>query len=286
MASFSEVLLSQRPDVAGHPVDDWWTLWGAKELRDQLQRLGRQDVLANVGGNDEILKMWYQDYGSKEYPNIWQAQAVPQKSNAEQMAEAIVGKMKTPGDFSKVMAWKDYFDPDLARSAAAQRSTGYFQPILEENIDALRTDMANRGLFRSGIRNKGEGNIMKDIADQEAQMIETLYGIRENEARESYGAEQEKFEQDPTGYKRPEINKAQVSVGNTLGGSPYTDYYAWRQNKFGSGSPTGYRYGLGSVEGAPYKYGQSYTDWWKKKYGADKPYAGLTTSKDSTRSLF
>jgi len=286
VATFSELLLSQRPDVQGHSVNDWWNLWGAGELRDQLQRLGRTDVLQHVGGDNNLLRDWYTQWGTQEYPNIWQAQATPQKSKAQQMAEAIVGKMKTPGDFSKVMAWQDYFDPELARSAASQRATGYFMPQLEKNIDTLRTEMANRGLFRSGIRNRGEGEVMEDIADQEAQMIDMLYGQRESEARESYGAEQEKFEQDPTGYKKPAVSKTQTSVGNTLGGSPYTDYYAWRQDKFGTGSPTGYRYGLGSTEGAPFKYGQSYTDWWKKKYGADKPYAGLTTSKDSTRSLF
>ena len=108
-------------------------------------------------------------------------------------ASSYLEGIKPYSDFSKYLAWKDFFDSNLARAGASQRTEGYYQPILSRNIDALRTDMAGRGLFRSGVRRRAEYDTAEEIADLEAQMIEKLYAQRQDEARQAYVAEQDRF---------------------------------------------------------------------------------------------
>lgn len=285
MATFRDIIASQRPDViaAGVPLEAWWQQNGAPELRARLAALGRQDVL-NVAGNDNNwLRQWYLQNGSGEYQNIWAGNQRPQTA-AEQQAQVIVDQMKAPGDFSKLYAWEQFFDPELARAAASQRTEGYYMPQFEQNIDAIRSDTAGRGLFRSGIRNRAETDQMVEMADKEQSMIEQLYAQREKEARDMYASQQSAYEKDPTGYKAPE-SFAQAYATRTGGQStsPFsgksggqnigpvlpsgqTDYYGYRKQQYGTTPVTNYRYGIGSVEGSPYKYGQSYRDWYKSKY--------------------
>lgn len=174
-------------------------------------------------------------------------------------AAGILNPLPTAGDFAKLFPFQNYFDPNLAQAGAMQRSEGYYLPLLEKAIDATRQDYANRGLFRSGMRGYTEDQNMMDIADQQAQMTDTLAAQREAEARGRYATLQSQYEQNPTGYQAPaELTQPKPTTP--------TDYYGYRQGMYGSTPTVGYKYGLGTEEGSPYKYGQSYKSWWENKY--------------------
>lgn len=136
--------------------------------------------------------------------------------------------------WGEVMPWEQFFDPNLAKSAIAQRSARYYDPLIQEAQQGIESEYAARNLTRSGARGKSLLDTYREMADQEATMREQLYGTREKEARESYGQQQKLYEESPTGYKP----------------TPYEtkDYE--------------YQY----PEESPQRYARSYRDWLKNVY--------------------
>jgi hypothetical protein len=100
-----------------------------------------------------------------------------------------------------VMPWEQYFDPNLVKSSAAQQTSRYFDPQVQQGREGIEGDFAGRNLTRSGQRGEGVLDMYRDFADKEATMIEQLYGQREGEAREDYGFQQGLYEESPKGYE-------------------------------------------------------------------------------------
>ena len=151
---------------------------------------------------------------------------------AEAQSAAAAAPQK---DFQKdIMPWEQFFDKNLALSSSAQRSAGYYTPIIQRGREGIESDYASRGLTRSSQRGEGVMDYYKDMADQEQKMRDQLYGQVEGEGKENYGFQQSLYEDDPRGYKK-----------NTYKMEPYEYDYP--------------------VE-SPGKYGKSYRDWIRSNY--------------------
>lgn len=137
--------------------------------------------------------------------------------------------------FGDILSWENYFSPELAKSAAAQRSARYYDPLVAEAQGGIYRDYANRGLSRSGGRVKSTMDMYRDKADEEAQMREKLYAQRESEARTGYNLERSKWEENTQGYTAPD-------------------------------APTSATYGYQFPEESPQRYSRSYRDWLRKSY--------------------
>lgn len=136
--------------------------------------------------------------------------------------------------FSDIMTFEEYFPSELAKSSAAQRSARYYNPILQEQQSSVVSDYANRGLSRSGKRASDVMRTYRDIADQETQMREKLYGQAESEAREGYQYQRGLYEESPKSYKPATVDR--------------TDY----EYEF--------------PEESPQRYAKTYRDWLRKSY--------------------
>lgn len=137
--------------------------------------------------------------------------------------------------FGDLLSWDDYFSPELAKSAAAQRSARYYDPLVAESQQSIYGDYAGRGLSRSGGRAKTTMDMYRDMADEEAKMREQLYTTREGEAKTNYNLERSRWEENPTGYEAP------TEKGNTS-------------------------YDYQFPEESPRRYSRSYRDWLRKTY--------------------
>lgn len=164
----------------------------------------------------------------------YQPQAAPAAANPGAAAGATAPGAGGLG-FGDILRWQDYFSPELAKSAAAQRSARYFDPLVDESQRSLHGEYAARNLGRSGLRGRDVLKMYKDYADQEAQMREQLYGTREEEARTGYNLERSQYEENPQGYKA----------------TPYEP-------------SKGYEYQF--PEESPQKYSKSYRDWLREAY--------------------
>lgn len=177
--------------------------------------------------------------------NFPQAPAPAQQAPAQPTTPAPVvdratqeGTAATEGvptkDWQEVMPWDEFFDENLAKSSAAQRSAGYYTPMLQRGRENVESDFASRGLTRSSQRGKGVMDLYRDMAEKEQTMRDQLYGQREGEAKEDWGYQQGLYETDPRGYKA----------------TPYkTEKYE-------------YDYPVES----PGKYGKSYRDWLRSTF--------------------
>jgi hypothetical protein len=151
MDPFTQLIYSQRPDVQGHPANDWWQLWGANELRQQLAALGRQDVLDNVGNNDELLKMWYTNNGTQEYPNIWQASqvpAAPQPGMAEQFT-ASAGSAPKAATFEETLPYE--------KAWGALAPTAYQSALQQISPEIMRQYNAAKQSYMNALASSGGG---------------------------------------------------------------------------------------------------------------------------------
>lgn len=173
---------------------------------------------------------------SKPAPVAAPVAAAPAPAPSRATTEAQAAAAAAPQlDFKKdVMPWEQFFDENLALSSAAQRSAGYFTPMLQRGRENVEADYAGRGLTRSSQRGRSVMDFYKDMADQEQQMRDKLYGRVEGEAKENYGYQQGLYESDPRGYKK-----------NTYEVEPYEYDYP--------------------VESAG-KYGKTYRDWLRSQY--------------------
>jgi len=119
-----------------------------------------------------------------------------------QQAGAQAAKEVVPqAPFSQVMPWEQFFDSNLAKSSAAQRSARYYDPLVQQGREGVESEFAGRNLTRSGARGTGVMDMYKDFADKEASMREQLYGTQEGEAKRNYGFQQGLYEESPKGYK-------------------------------------------------------------------------------------
>ena len=160
----------------------------------------------------------------------------PEASVSRPVAEAQSAAEAAPQkDFQKdIMPFEQFFDKNLALSSSAQRSAGYYTPILQRGREGIESDYASRGLTRSSQRGEGVMDYYKDMAGQEEKMRDQLYGQVEREGKEDWGLQQGLYEDDPRGYKK-----------NTYKMEPYEYDYP--------------------VE-SPGKYGKSYRDWIRSNY--------------------
>lgn len=191
MDPFQQLVYSQRPDVRGHSVNDWWTLWGANELRSKLQQLGRQDVL-NVAGNDNNwLKQWYIQNGSYEYPNIWQAsvkQEAPKEPIAKQYAAAGGTAPKTTKTFEEVLpyfsAWSK-LRPG-AEASAYQQVRPEIQRAYNAAMQNYMNQMASAGGGRFGRALGGTGDIWAQYEREKKAQVQDWINQYEQGFRELF----------------------------------------------------------------------------------------------------
>lgn len=188
----------------------------------------------------------------------------------ERLAEDFVSKASTPQDFTQLMGFENYFNPQLARQASLASAEQYFLPQIEKGVSNIRQQAAARGLFRSGIRGGQETGFLEDIADQEATLREELFAQREKEAGQRYGVEQERYERAPNKaqYQIPAVAKApsdQLSeAANYLAAQNYRPSTEARVVQ-GDYTPSGI--GIGSLAGGPYEFAEGYRNWYQKRYG-------------------
>lgn len=159
-------------------------------------------------------------------------QAPASSAGAQAGVSATEGTVQTP--WGEVMPWEQYFDPNLAQSAIAQRSARYFDPLVSQARQGIESDFAGRNLTRSSMRGKGVLDMYRDMADQEQTMREQLYGQREGEAKQDYRYQQSLYEKDPKGY---------TPAPPTSGGYEYQ-----------------------FPEESPQRYSQTYRDWLRRSY--------------------
>lgn len=137
--------------------------------------------------------------------------------------------------FGDILKYSDYFSPELAKSAAAQRSARYYDPLVDESQRTTLGGYASRNLGRSGMRGRDLLKMYQDYADEEKQMRDKLFGEREKEALEGYNTERSRWEENPTGYTKPTTT-----------------------------AQTGYDYQF--PDESPQKYSKSYRDWLREAY--------------------
>lgn len=171
--------------------------------------------------------------------NLVSAQATPAPNPTPVANPGSIAGSTAPGaggvGFGDVLKFKDYSSPELAQSAAAQRSARYYDPLVDESQRTTLAGYATRNLGRSGMRGRDILKMYQDYADEEKQMRDKLFGEREKEAIEGYNQERARYEENPTGYTKPTTN-------------PNTNY----EYKFPDESPQ--------------KYSQSYRDWLREAY--------------------
>lgn len=156
--------------------------------------------------------------GKIKQPGFGVAQTQPtsqpqQVNTLDARANQIIDKVPTKQDFEKLNPYSNYLDDNLTRESIVQQTGRYFTPIIEKNIGDIRQNFAQRNLSRSGIRRGAETDYMDNARDEETQMAENLYSIRDREARERYNLDRERYEKDPTTFKPNRPLNQQTSTG-------------------------------------------------------------------------
>jgi hypothetical protein len=135
---------------------------------------------------------------------------------------------------TEVMPFEQFWDPNLARSAIAQRTSAYYNPLVENARQGVESDFASRGLTRSSQRGRGVMDVYRDMAEKEQTMREQLYGNIQGQAKEDWGFQQALYEDRPDEYKKSTFDKSNYE----------------------------YQY----PDESPQKYAQSYRDWMRNTY--------------------
>lgn len=172
---------------------------------------------------------------------------LPQKSFADQYGteEAYINAQKP-----------------LIEAGVAEQTNKYILPKLDKSIQDIRTEFANRGLFRSGIRGKAEDTTVRNIAEEEATMREQLYGTRESELGQRYAKMQSDYEN-------------ALKTGSRYTGATPADFTMTPQQVYTPVKTAGEKYSaFSSAENlAPgqSKYAQAYKDWYEKQFKKTRP---------------
>jgi len=174
MDPFQQLIYSQRPDVQGHPANDWWQLWGANELRNRLAQLGRVDVLQHVGGDNNLLRDWYTLWGSQEYPNIWNEQPKQQQGLDTQYAAGGVESAPSIPQFENVLPWEKVQQQWLPSMTAVgqQYALPEVQRQLNKDMQEYMMGMASAGGGRFGSAWGGTGALQSAAQRQGTEMTQ------------------------------------------------------------------------------------------------------------------
>ena len=154
-----------------------------------------------IGGNPNYIKVGQVfNVPGTEKKTATKSTVTPAKTTEQIAAEAAKDVPKIR--FEDMLSFEDFFPGELARSSAAQRTSRYYDPLVQEGQESLMSDYAGRGLSRSGARGKGIMDLYRETADQEATMREQLYGAQESQAKEDYGYQRGLYEDNPSGYEK------------------------------------------------------------------------------------
>ena len=210
---------------------------------DSLSKIARQLGISNwrdlynlnqsiIGGNPNLIR-------PGQVLNIPGTQAAPaQPTTPAPSAGATAGQSAAPkrvANFAtEVMPFEQFWDPNLARSAIAQRTASYFDPQAQRAREGIEGDFASRGLTRSSQRGRGIMDMYRDMGDKEQTMREQLYGGIQGQAKEDWGFQQKLYEDRPDEYKKSTFDRSN------------------------------YEYQF--PEESPQKYAQSYRQWLRSAY--------------------
>lgn len=134
-----------------------------------------------------------------------------------------------PTDFYKVLPWEQYFNPELVQGSAEEAFARYYAPIAQQRQEELEGSMANRGLMRSGIREKSLLDLYNQMGQEHQKGIEADILQQKSMAQEDYARMQELYEkssgkQKPatTAYTPYKVERPKTDAG--IYGSSYIDW--------------------------------------------------------------
>lgn len=134
-----------------------------------------------------------------------------------------------PIDFNKVLPWEQYFNPELVQGSAEEAFARYYAPIAQQRQEELEGSMANRGLMRSGIREKSLLDLYNQMGQEHQKGIEADILQQKSMAQEDYARMQELYEkssgkQKPatTAYTPYKVERPKTDAG--IYGSSYIDW--------------------------------------------------------------
>ena len=91
-----------------------------------------------------------------------------------------------PTDFYKVLPWEQYFNPELVQGSAEDAFARYYAPIAQQRQEELEGSMANRGLMRSGIREKSLLDLYNQMGQEHQKGIEADILQQKSMAQEDF----------------------------------------------------------------------------------------------------
>ena len=134
-----------------------------------------------------------------------------------------------PIDFGAVLPWEQYFNPELVQGSAEEAFARYYAPIAQQRQADLEGSMANRGLMRSGIREKSLLDLYNQMGQEHQKGIEADILQQKSMAQEDYARMQELYEkssgkQKPatTAYTPYKVERPKTDAG--IYGSSYIDW--------------------------------------------------------------
>lgn len=152
----------------------------------------------------------------------------PTSQRQAETISSITSNLPVKQDFSTILNWNDYYNPESANESALYRTQRYYQPIVERALKNLNAEYANRGVFRSGLRTQAQSDTAKDYAASEEEMRRQLINQAETEAREQYAEQQRLYEASPTSYVAPTTTpKISFGTAQTVPESYGTTYTDW-----------------------------------------------------------
>jgi len=134
-----------------------------------------------------------------------------------------------PIDFNKVLPWEQYFNPELVQGSAEEAFARYYAPIAQQRQEELEGSMANRGLMRSGIREKSLLDLYNQMGQEHQKGIEADILQQKLMAQEDYARMQELYEKS-SGKQKPatstytpyKVERPKTDAG--IYGSSYIDW--------------------------------------------------------------
>lgn len=153
--------------------------------------------------------------------------------------------------------------PLIDASVAAQTNAKYL-PELDKGIQDVRSEFANRGLFRSGARGKAELGVVDNLAQQENVARADLYGTEQKRLSDRYAKMQSDYENS-------------LRTGSTFTGANRTDFttIGTPQQTYAPVQTAGDRYSAFSAgenqDPNQSKYAQAYKNWYENKFKKTRP---------------
>ena len=175
-----------------------------------------------IGGNPNIIRPGQRLTYGNSAPAATPAPATAGTGGAEAGAAQ-------PIDFGAVLPWEQYFNPELVQGSAEEAFARYYAPIAQQRQEELEGSMANRGLMRSGIREKSLLDLYRELGQEHQKGIEADVLQQRAMAQEDYNRMQELYEkssgkQKPatTTYTPYKVERPKTDAG--IYGSSYIDW--------------------------------------------------------------